>query len=129
MRQVYNVESPPSSMLFDTSGIEAGDRDVTETLATFSSPISGLQCVQQPQLEQLAQPAQAQTERQASPSRLTLANLIPSRFAFHFEVSFVCTVAACPVDSTLLLPIFFLWLIRLNPYMVSLFIYSLLCHS
>lgn len=98
MRQVYNVESPPSSMLFDTSGIETGDRDVTETPATLSHPLS-MQCVQ-PQLEQLAQPAQAQTERQASPSRLTLANLIPSRFAFHFEVSFVCTVAACTVDST-----------------------------
>lgn len=109
MRQVYNVESPPSSMLFDTSGIEAaGDRDVTEMATPLSNPLSMQQCVMQPQLEQ----AQAHPEqRQASPSRLTLANLIPSRFAFHFEVSFVCTVAACPTRvNLLLLP--FLWLIR-----------------
>lgn len=92
MRQVYNVESPPSSMLFDTSGIEAaGDRDVTEMATPLSNPLS------MQQLELAQAPGQAYPEqRQASPSRLTLANLIPSRFAFHFEVSFVCTVAACP---------------------------------
>lgn len=92
MRQVYNVESPPSSMLFDTSGIEAaGDRDVTEMANPLSNPLS------MQQLELAQAPGQAHPEqRQASPSRLTLANLIPSRFAFHFEVSFVCTVAACP---------------------------------
>lgn len=99
-------------MLFDTSGIEAaGDRDVTEMATPLSNPLSMQQCVQQ-QLEQARAQAQAHPEqRQASPSRLTLANLIPSRFAFHFEVSFVCIVAACPTRVNLLL-LLFLWLIR-----------------
>ncbi|XP_023160522.1 kinesin-like protein unc-104 isoform X4 [Drosophila hydei] len=90
MRQVYNVESPPSSMLFDTSSIEAsGSGAIAMELAKPSAPIQ-YQAQPQPQpqpqnqLQSQQQPPVEQPElkpqlRQAYPTRLTLANLIPSR--------------------------------------------------
>ncbi|XP_030563409.1 kinesin-like protein unc-104 isoform X4 [Drosophila novamexicana] len=70
MRQVYNVESPPSSMLFDTSSIEA-----------YGSGATGMDSIQSlAQFEQhVEQPELKPQLRQAYPTRLTLANLIPSR--------------------------------------------------
>ncbi|XP_070066341.1 kinesin-like protein unc-104 [Drosophila virilis] len=78
MRQVYNVESPPSSMLFDTSSIEA-----------YASGATGMELSRHPapppiqsqaQFEQhVEQPELKPQLRQAYPTRLTLANLIPSR--------------------------------------------------
>ncbi|EDW72020.2 uncharacterized protein Dwil_GK10723, isoform B [Drosophila willistoni] len=66
MRQVYNVESPPSSMLFDTSSIEMTDGGRTGYVGLLTEP-------QQVVSLQVEQP-------QPTPSsRLTLANLIPSR--------------------------------------------------
>ncbi|KAM8713571.1 hypothetical protein ACLKA7_013833 [Drosophila subpalustris] len=91
MRQVYNVESPPSSMLFDTSSIETCG---TYGMTLLEMPPLPLSVQPQPQPQTLTQtqipnPTQAKLElqpelmsrrdRQASPSRLTLANLIPSR--------------------------------------------------
>lgn len=100
MRQVYNVESPPSSMLFDTSSIEAsgsGGGAVARELAKPSAPSTQYQAHPQPQSlpqsqsslqsqQHMEQPELKPQLRQAYPTRLTLANLIPSRFAFHFEV-------------------------------------------
>lgn len=85
MRQVYNVESPPSSMLFDTSSIEAYGSGATgmdsiQSLAQFEQHVEQLEL--KPQL------------RQAYPTRLTLANLIPSRFAFHSRF-FICMYCSC----------------------------------
>ncbi|KQS62418.1 uncharacterized protein Dere_GG22243, isoform I [Drosophila erecta] len=64
MRQIYNVESPPSSMLFDTSGMEA--------LSGWIAPPSQ-HPGQQPQLLPVEPPVESER------GRLTLANLIPSR--------------------------------------------------
>ncbi|XP_004444575.1 kinesin-like protein unc-104 isoform X1 [Drosophila persimilis] len=76
MRQIYNVESPPSSMLFDTSRIEA-----------YSGPQPDGHCQGHGQTQLLLQvepnpqPPEAvkRASERASPARLTLANLIPSR--------------------------------------------------
>lgn len=73
MRQIYNVESPPSSMLFDTSGMEA--------LSGWISPPSQ-HPGQQAQLLPLEPPVESER------GRLTLANLIPSRFAL--TAGFIC---------------------------------------
>jgi len=75
MRQIYNVESPPSSMLFDTSGMEA----LSGWIAPPShDPHPG----QQPQLLPVEPPVESER------GRLTLANLIPSRCAL--TAGFIC---------------------------------------
>ncbi|TDG49305.1 hypothetical protein AWZ03_004173 [Drosophila navojoa] len=90
MRQVYNVESPPSSMLFDTSSIEAGGSGgaIARELAKPSAPSTQYQAHPQPQSppqsqlqsqQHMEQPELKPQLRQAYPTRLTLANLIPSR--------------------------------------------------
>ncbi|XP_064536098.1 kinesin-like protein unc-104 [Drosophila montana] len=78
MRQVYNVESPPSSMLFDTSSIEAYGSGATGM--ELSRPPAPPPIQSQAQFEQhVEQPELKPQLRQAFPTRLTLANLIPSR--------------------------------------------------
>ncbi|EDW10541.2 uncharacterized protein Dmoj_GI18489, isoform F [Drosophila mojavensis] len=90
MRQVYNVESPPSSMLFDTSSIEASGSGgaIARELAKPSAPSTQYQAHPQPQSppqsqlqsqQHMEQPELKPQLRQAYPTRLTLANLIPSR--------------------------------------------------
>ncbi|KAH8308936.1 hypothetical protein KR059_003481 [Drosophila kikkawai] len=64
MRQIYNVESPPSSMLFDTSNM--GEALSGALMGPPSQDLHSNQQLQQPPVE---------SER----GRLTLANLIPSR--------------------------------------------------
>ncbi|KAH8291345.1 hypothetical protein KR054_010825 [Drosophila jambulina] len=64
MRQIYNVESPPSSMLFDTSGM--GEALSGALMGPPSQDLHPGQQQHQPPVE---------SER----GRLTLANLIPSR--------------------------------------------------
>ncbi|XP_032596784.1 kinesin-like protein unc-104 isoform X5 [Drosophila grimshawi] len=72
MRQVYNVESPPSSMLFDTSSLEGG----AYMMIDLGAPPPAQQV---PNVEPVAELKPPQLRQAASPSRLTLANLIPSR--------------------------------------------------
>lgn len=118
MRQIYNVESPPSSMLFDTSALEDGTGSInmiatnatvtaiTNSFAAISTsngqnpsePHSNLNLMEQAQYElyqKQMQQQQLQTNAtnmvanaRNSPSRLLLANLIPSRFA-SFIISFI----------------------------------------
>ncbi|KAH8253832.1 hypothetical protein KR032_007065 [Drosophila birchii] len=63
MRQIYNVESPPSSMLFDTSGM--------------GEALSGV--LMGPPSQDLHPGQQQQPPVESERGRLTLANLIPSR--------------------------------------------------
>lgn len=143
MRQIYNVESPPSSMLYDTSAISDGlsiqncpfnpntnaNTNTNTTTTTITTPhtnpspsstssdiateccnrlqeftLNGYlgnvvkQHQQQRQQQQLQQLQLQQQQQQASPSksiqlksnnnspsRLSLANLMPSRLAFIFS--------------------------------------------
>ncbi|XP_030368958.1 kinesin-like protein unc-104 isoform X2 [Scaptodrosophila lebanonensis] len=80
MRQVYNVESPPSSMLFDTSSIVATGQGLVDN-APFELQLQHLVAHPHPYtyVQQQEQQPELRQAARAHPSRLTLANLIPSR--------------------------------------------------
>lgn len=131
MRQIYNVESPPSSMLYDTSALNdyqllqnspnrlkpsnTSDNMSTNTTSTITNATTnnvatsanssvaynlyegGLcnlhELAKNCNLGQVVVPPRQQQSTKSilsksnnsSPSRLSLANLMPSRFAFIFS--------------------------------------------
>ena len=120
MRQVYNVESPPSSMLFDTSSLlDAAtdvivDEDVEQlpinaecskfsytfmnlTLSSYyshpSKAVSQHTSSNPKQNSQDPTTATASVSTMSSPLRLRMANLMPSRLALNltrFLFDFYC---------------------------------------
>ncbi|KAL9914671.1 kinesin family member unc-104 isoform 2-T2 [Glossina fuscipes fuscipes] len=85
MRQIYNVESPPSSMLFDTTNLcDNASSTSSSNGSSLTNSLGNIEAQPQQQISQHKSGQQQLTKSNSnsSPSRLSLANLMPSRLAF-----------------------------------------------
>ncbi|XP_037888412.1 kinesin-like protein unc-104 isoform X3 [Glossina fuscipes] len=82
MRQIYNVESPPSSMLFDTTNLcDNASSTSSSNGSSLTNSLGNIEAQPQQQISQHKSGQQQLTKSNSnsSPSRLSLANLMPSR--------------------------------------------------